>query len=162
MRLSKVGVAGLGIGVLAVVGASALPASAASGTQTFTLVSSYTGNGNPPSWLSASGPIHRLGIDFQLKSAPDGKSGTDKFAFHNGYVIVNHVSKHQSQSQDAGACLFRFTDTGTYTISTGSGAYAKAKGSGTYTVNFVGIGCNQNSNALVANETIVATGPLSF
>lgn len=162
MRLSKVGVAGLGIGVLALVGASTSPALAATGTQRFTLVSSYTGNGNAPSWLSAQGPIHHLGIDLPLTQSPDGKSGTDRFAFFNGYVLVNHTAKTQRQTQDPASCMFTYHETGSYTINAGSGAYVHAKGSGNYDLSVTAIGCNQNTNALVVSEIIRASGPLSF
>lgn len=154
MRLARTGFVGLGIGVLAIAGAS--PAGAASGTQHFTVVNTSTANNPPASWLSASGPIHRLGIDYPLTS------NKDRFAFHNGSLIIVHKPKHDSQSQDPGSCLFTFTETGTYTVASGTGAYVHAKGSGTYTVTAFGIGCSEKAAPLVASQIIQASGPLSY
>lgn len=159
MRLANtclvgVGVAALGLGL---VGAAA-PAGAASGIQHFTVINTSTADTmlSPPSWLAASGPIHRLGIDFNLSSTKD------VFAFHNGTLVIAHKAKHDSQTQDPGSCLFTFTETGTYTVASGTGAYAHAKGSGTYTVTASGIGCSQNGPGLVSTSEIQASGPLSF
>ncbi len=166
MGFAKAAVVGLGVVGLGL-GLGVGQAGATSGTQHFTAINTSTASSNisPPSWLSASGPIHRLGIDYPLTQSGDGKTGTDRFAFHNGSLIILHKSLHQSQTQDGPGCLFTFTQSGTYTVTSGTGAYAHAKGSGTFVATFEGIGCpssNPNAPALVASQTIKASGPLSF
>lgn len=163
VKAAVVGVSVVGLGL----GIGASEAGAATGIEHFTVINTSTASTNisPPSWLSASGPIHRLGIDLPLTQSSDGKSGTDRFAFHNGSIIISHKSLHQSQTQDGPGCLFTFTQSGTYTVTSGTGAYAGAKGSGTFVVTFEGIGCpssDPNAPALVASQTIKASGPLSF
>jgi hypothetical protein len=154
MRLAKTGVVALGIGVLGIVGAS--PAVAANcPTEHFLGVNTSTAD-NAPSPVSATGPIHALGIDTELSDTKD------RFAFPKGSLIIVHKAKHDTQSGDPKTCTGGFTETGTYTIASGTGAYKHAHGHGTYAIAGYFIGCDQNKPPLVSSVILKASGPLAL
>src|SRR5438128_1824969 len=123
------------LGVLAVVAAGSIPATAsADNTEYFLVVQTTDSGSNPP--VSGTGPIHAAGKDFVLSN------NRDRFAFPKGDVTITHHRTSGRQSFDPANCTGRFTEAGTYQVVSGTGAYSHAAGHGTYNVTAFIIGCD--------------------
>ena len=153
MRKTSIAVASVGAVVLSL-GAAAPALATTSGTERFTVVeTSATGHTFP---LSATGPIHELGKDVQLRN------NMDRFVFDQGSLLIRHTRTSGTEQSDPKTCTFRFTEQGTYRVVSGTGAYKDATGNGTYQLRGIGIGCDHNKPPTTFSVILNAAGPLKY
>jgi hypothetical protein len=141
----------VGAAAFSVIGAN-LPASAASATQHF--LSVQTSPTASTFEVSASGPIHALGVDHVLAH------NKDIFVFPKGSINVTHRRTSGTQHFDKANCTAQITEQGTYKITGGAKAYAKASGNGTYSVVGYFVGCNPKKPPTTFSLVIQAAGPI--
>jgi hypothetical protein len=106
--------------------------------------------------VSATGPIHALGMDTPLSN------NTDRFAFPKGNLAITHHKTSGSQHFDKTNCTGRITEQGIFQITGGTKAYANASGHGTYSLVGYFIGCSQSKPPQAMSIVIQAAGPINL
>jgi hypothetical protein len=147
-------------GVLAAAAAPHPARAAASGTETFQIMTtSATGSAS----VITSGVFTAAGTDQENQ-----KAGTSLFTFSNGTVSLKHSPGKGSQSVNPKTCLATLNFHGTYTFTGGTGAYSGITGGGTYKLSILAIAakvagkCNLNKPPLAWHQVVNATGTASL
>ena len=117
------------VGIVAGVMLSAVPVSAQSGNQRFTVIISGQGEGAPGiSQVVASGPIRGVGTLEFSKSDED----VVIFVFPDGSITLDAPTTEETEDFNERTCSGSFTFSGTFDIIEGTGAYEGATGEGTF------------------------------
>jgi hypothetical protein len=117
------------VGIVAGVMLSAVPVSAQTGNQRFTVIISGQGEGDPDiSRVVAAGPIRGVGtVEFD-----ETNENNLRFVFPDGSITFDAPDGEESEEFNERTCSGSFTFSGTFTITEGTGAYEGASGSGTF------------------------------
>lgn len=108
---------------------SAVPVSAQTGNQRFTVIVSGQGEGAPGiSQVVASGPIRGMGT-FEFSESDED---VVTFVFPDGSITLDAPETGGSEDFNERTCSGSFTFSGTFEIIEGTGAYEGATGEGTF------------------------------
>lgn len=122
-----IGVAtGIALGVVGLAGPAAAQTSGGN-NENFTVI--FSGSGNAPGQVIATGAFNGVGKDVQLGGE---NSNRDKFVFPGGTLFASETDNGGTQSFNPTSCVGKFTDSGTFTITRGTGEFKGVTGSGTY------------------------------
>ncbi len=116
------------VGIVASVMLSAVPVSAQTGNQRFTVIISGQGEGAPGiSQVVAAGPIRGAGT-FEETDDED----VVRFVFPDGSITLEAPDDEESEEFNERTCSGSFTFSGTFELIEGTGAYEGATGEGTF------------------------------